>query len=91
MMDHHQSCFVNFENRQSAEKAIHELYQNIEIKDIPLKIDWARPPDQRITVKSILKSLRNEKVVKSFEGHGKTKLYNAAPPKMPPPEISNSL
>jgi hypothetical protein len=41
-------------------------------------------------VKNILKSLRNERVDKTFEGHGKTKLYAAAPPKMPPPEISNS-
>lgn len=52
MMEHGQSCFINFSKRKSAEKAINALYNNLFVKDIELKIQWARPSSKRMPLES---------------------------------------
>lgn len=52
IMPHGQSCFVNFASRKAAENAVNELYSSLKIKELELKVQWARGPNKRITVGS---------------------------------------
>ena len=54
IMEHGQSCFINFSRRKDAETAVNALYNNIIIKDVECKIQWARAPAKKVPIKSIM-------------------------------------
>ncbi|CAK78651.1 unnamed protein product (macronuclear) [Paramecium tetraurelia] len=75
IMEHGQSCFINFAKRKDAETAVNALYNNIIIKDIICKIQWARAPNKKVPIKDLIQSLQPEENKK------------AHPPQAPPQNI----
>ncbi|CAD8044003.1 unnamed protein product [Paramecium primaurelia] len=75
IMEHGQSCFINFAKRKDAETAVNALYNNLIIKDVICKIQWARAPNKKVPIKDLIQSLQPEENNK------------AQPPQAPPQNI----